>query len=186
MMTGTSGRGPQAPAHLEPVEAGQHQVEHDEVGGRQPRTPTAPTTRRRRCDGVQARPFEVGDHHLGNRGVVVDDEEPSPSPELGACLGGEVVLRRLLTASGYVVRGREQAAAERQRPATGQTKSAAGTRVMVMCPAARAACTASSDVSRYGAVVPGHDVHGPSATVVVVAGGHCGHGQLSGHATDDG
>ena len=71
-------RAPQAAHHLEPVEAGQHQVEHDEVGPalagqRERRGPSRGDAR------LVAGALEVAGDDLGDRRLVVDDQHrPAP------------------------------------------------------------------------------------------------------------
>ena len=72
----------QPPAHVEPVDPGQHQVQHHQVGGllahHVQRLLPVPDVRDRVAACAQ-----VGDHHLTDRVVVVDDKNPGHSRTLG-------------------------------------------------------------------------------------------------------
>ena len=87
---------PQPPAHLQPADAGEHEVEHHDVGGRAGREGQGG----RAVGGpvhVEAGPFQVGAHDVPDRGVVVDDEGAAHGPRIGAAPS-----RRDLAGRGHV------------------------------------------------------------------------------------
>ena len=74
----------QPPHDLEPVDAGQHQVEHDEVGPPLARELDRP----RPVPGdarVVARAREIARDDLGDRRLVVDDEHGAAGGHAGDC-----------------------------------------------------------------------------------------------------
>ena len=79
MMTGTSPLRAQPAADLEPVDAGQHQVEDDQVRRSRARTLAGPRSPSDASATVVSGAREVGDDDLAHGGVVVDDEHARPS-----------------------------------------------------------------------------------------------------------
>ena len=82
-MTGRSGCvGAHPPAHLEAVDLGQHQVEHDQVG------PVGGNGLKRlasvgHVQGSMTGAFQIADDHSGNGQIVVHDEHLGHVPSLG-------------------------------------------------------------------------------------------------------
>ena len=76
MSTGTGRLGLDAPAHLEAVEAGQHDVEHDQVGpvGRRLRHRRRPVVGQVDREALGPQP---GRDRLGDRPLVLDDQDPA-------------------------------------------------------------------------------------------------------------
>ena len=73
---------PQPPAHLQPADAREHEVEHHDVRGHAGREGQGG----RAVGGpvhLEAGPFQVGAHDVPDRGVVVDDEGAAHGPRIG-------------------------------------------------------------------------------------------------------
>ena len=80
-MTGSSERAPDPAAELEPVDAGEHDVEDHEAGALA-LDELAGRVAVAGLERAEAVPLEIAEHHLADDGLVVDDENGRAHPDI--------------------------------------------------------------------------------------------------------